>query len=101
MIVKLLTEHHLEFISLKGGCRGSSESTHVKFLEISCRGSKYKIVLQDVLSVVDVAGEAVQFINKLNGELVADPYRRTNEVIWGICMYHAEVQPEMEGIYNT
>ena len=30
MIVKLLTEHHLEFVSLKGGCRGSSESTHVK-----------------------------------------------------------------------
>ena len=30
MIVKLLTEHHLERLSLKGGCRGSSESTHVK-----------------------------------------------------------------------
>ena len=30
MIVKLLTEHHLEFLSLKGGCRGSSESTHAK-----------------------------------------------------------------------
>ena len=30
MIVKLLTEHHLEFLSLKGGCTGSSESTHVK-----------------------------------------------------------------------
>ena len=30
MIVKLLTEHHLEFIRLKGGCRGSSESTLVK-----------------------------------------------------------------------
>ena len=30
MIVKLLTEHHLEFLSLKGGCRRSSESTHVK-----------------------------------------------------------------------
>ena len=30
MIVKLLAEHHLEFLSLKGGCRGSSESTHVK-----------------------------------------------------------------------
>ena len=29
MIVKLLTEHHLEFLSL-GGCRGSSESTLVK-----------------------------------------------------------------------
>ena len=25
--VKLLTEHHLEFLSLKGGCTGSSEST--------------------------------------------------------------------------
>ena len=30
MIVKLLTEHHLEFLNLTGGCRGSSESTHVK-----------------------------------------------------------------------
>ena len=29
MIVKLLTEHHLAFLSLKGGCRGSSESTLV------------------------------------------------------------------------
>ena len=42
MIVKLLTEHQLEFLSLKGGCRGSPESTHVKnvkLLEISCGGS--------------------------------------------------------------
>ena len=30
MSVKLLTEHLLEFLSLKGGCTGSSESTHVK-----------------------------------------------------------------------
>ena len=30
MIVKLLTEHHLEFLSLKGGCKGSSESKLVK-----------------------------------------------------------------------
>ena len=30
MSVKLLTEHHLEFLSLKVGCRGSSESTLVK-----------------------------------------------------------------------
>ena len=29
MIVKLLTEHHLEFLSLRGGCTGSSESTLV------------------------------------------------------------------------
>ena len=30
MIVKLLIEHHLVFLSLKGGCRGSSESTLVE-----------------------------------------------------------------------
>ena len=30
MIVKLLTEQHLEFLSLKRGCTGSSESTLVK-----------------------------------------------------------------------
>ena len=30
MIVKLLIEHYLQFLSLKGGCRGSSESTVVK-----------------------------------------------------------------------
>ena len=37
MIVKLLTEHHLEFLSLKGGCRGSSKSTLCKIS--NCRKS--------------------------------------------------------------
>ena len=39
MIVKLLTEHHLEFLSLTEGCTGLSEFTLVKLLEISCRSS--------------------------------------------------------------
>ena len=30
MTIKLLTEHYLAFLSLKGGCKGSSESTLVK-----------------------------------------------------------------------
>ena len=30
MSVKLLTEHHLKFLSLKGGCTGLPESIHVK-----------------------------------------------------------------------
>ena len=30
MTVKLLTEYNLEFLSSKGGCTGSSESTLVK-----------------------------------------------------------------------
>ena len=32
MTVKLLTSQHLEFLSLKGGCTGSSESALVKIL---------------------------------------------------------------------
>ena len=32
MIVKLLTEHHFEFLNLKAGCRGLPKSTHVKML---------------------------------------------------------------------
>ena len=38
VIVKLLTEHHLEFLSFKGGCTGSYESTTL--FELTCRGSK-------------------------------------------------------------
>ena len=30
MNIKLLSEDHLEFLSLKGGCTGLSESAHVK-----------------------------------------------------------------------
>ena len=30
MNIKLLAGHHLECLSLKGGCTGSSESIHVK-----------------------------------------------------------------------
>ena len=30
MSVKLLSKHHLEVLSLKGGCTGSLKSTHVK-----------------------------------------------------------------------
>ena len=42
MSVQLLTKHILEFLSLKGGCTGSSESTVVKnttLSEITCHGS--------------------------------------------------------------
>ena len=41
MSVKLLTEHHLEFLSLTGGCIDSSETTLVKMTQCwkSRRGS--------------------------------------------------------------
>ena len=41
MSVALLTEHNLEFLSLTGGCIGSSESTLVTLLEITWRGTWY------------------------------------------------------------
>ena len=42
MTVKLLTEHHFEFLRLKGGCRGLDVSTLVKMphcWNFSCGGS--------------------------------------------------------------
>ena len=43
MIVKLLTEHYLEFLGLKGGCRGSFVRVYTcqnaTLLEITCTGS--------------------------------------------------------------
>ena len=46
MIVKLLTEHHLEFLSFKGGSRGSSESTHIKMPHCTKSHAKAKITVQ-------------------------------------------------------
>ena len=45
MIVKLLTEHHLEFISFKGSCRGSSESTYVKMTHCWKAHAKAHLIL--------------------------------------------------------
>ena len=41
MSVKLLTEHHFEFLSLKGGCTGLSEYScqNATLMEITCRAS--------------------------------------------------------------
>ena len=63
MTVKLLTEHHLEFLSLKGGCRDSFESTLVKMSNfwkshvISRYGYQHtKGVFQFILYCVTVFG---------------------------------------------
>ena len=58
MIFKLLTEHHLEFLSLKEGCKCSSESTqscqNVTLLEITCHGSFYREQIGDLEVTVTV-----------------------------------------------
>ena len=57
MTVKLLTEHHWEFLSLKGGCTGSSESYNCQnatLLEMLCHNSYiiYKVFSQYVYPLV-------------------------------------------------
>ena len=49
MNMKLLTEHHLEFLSFKGGCTGSSEiytCQNATLLEITCHGSYLVLYFQ-------------------------------------------------------
>ena len=46
-----MTEHNLELLSLTGGCKGSSESTHVKMphcrkSHVAAHISYFKIVLK-------------------------------------------------------
>ena len=55
MIIKLLTEHHFEFLSLKGGCRGSSECTLVKMSNCwkSHAGAQFFIGLYAYLPVLE------------------------------------------------
>ena len=53
MTVKLLTERHLEFLSLNGGCRGSSESTLVKMPHCwKSHAMAQKLTLSEMISTV-------------------------------------------------
>ena len=53
MIVKLLTEHHLDFLSLKRGCTGSSESTLVKMSNCWKSHAVAQIMFTSMLVTVD------------------------------------------------
>ena len=53
MSVNLLTEHHLEFLSLKGGCTGSSESTLVKSHIVGNHMSRLNYSLEVILEFSD------------------------------------------------
>ena len=58
MSVELLTEHHLEFLSLKGGCRGSSESTFDKMSNRwkSHAAAHISFSRNEFLSLTDLSG---------------------------------------------
>ena len=54
MTVKLLAEHHLEFLSLTGGFRGSSESIYMSKMQ-QCRGSNVNDNDKKTTGIIDVA----------------------------------------------
>ena len=78
MIVKLLAEHHLEFLSLKRGCRGSSESTNVKMQHCwkshalahirSRKSNKFLIWTSNNSNVKKCHDEEVAAANKLGNQ---------------------------------
>ena len=63
---KLLTEHHLKFLSLKGGCTSSSESTLVKMPHCSISHVAAQ-VQQIIISTLAVLFFQYDFYLILNG----------------------------------
>ena len=55
MIVKPLTEHNLEYLSLEAGCTGSSESTHVKMPYCWKSHFKAQIIFTGYVTIVLIA----------------------------------------------
>ena len=68
MSVKLRTKHHLEFLSLNGGCTGLSESTLVKMPHCwkshATAHMSYlqKMLTQDTLYLFTLAAKMTKFI---------------------------------------
>ena len=70
MSVKPLTEHHLEFVSLKGGCTGSFESTLVKMPHSWKSHAGAHFLLQEVKSLEEartlLISQKVDIQNKID-----------------------------------
>ena len=64
MSVKLLAEHHLEFLSLTGSCTGSSESTLVKMPHCwkTCVAAQFLQSMFQVLTLAKIQHSCYNFI---------------------------------------
>ena len=76
MSVKLLTEHHLEFLSLKEGCKGSSDFTLVKMPHCLKYHVKAQLMIMISLSNDVASGSDITPCNKIDKPLVV--YRFSN-----------------------
>ena len=65
MSVKLLTEHNFEFLSLTGGCTGSSESTLVKMPHCWKSHATADLLFVYMSSVSASIGSGVQTLDDL------------------------------------
>ena len=83
MSVKLLAEHCLEFVSLKGACTGSSESTLVKMPP--CAAAQFMIHWLRA-DAYDTLGK---FISQRKGKIQT----RTTNLVFHACsaLFHARV----------
>ena len=95
MIVKLLTEHHLEFLSLKGGCRGCL-SLHLSkcdtLLEITCHGSFHIIsasrfptpssTLTDLVTITGDKQHLAALINLFEDHISQDWFEPWDSLNW-------------------
>ena len=88
MPVKLLTDHHLECLSLSGGCTGSSECIHVKMPHcwkshvVATEGSQS---FSEVWSeVVEVMRTILQYGLHAQGWGYSDifMYTQTRDIFW-------------------
>ena len=70
MSVKPLTEHHMEFLSLKGGCTGSSESTLVKMPHCWKSHVTAQFIVNDVIQNI---GPDKQNIGAYNFDYISYP----------------------------
>ena len=73
MSVKLLTEHRLEFVSFKGGCTGSSESTLVKMPH--CVAAQFMIYILASSRCVRYAGWYIHISKKRKN---SDKYHKSS-----------------------
>ena len=79
MTVKLLTEHHLELLSLNGGCTGSSESINVKMphcLKSHIAALMFMRYLADNAFVIDWQNHGG--MHRQNKSLQISPVSKTN-----------------------
>ena len=78
VLSQLLTEHHLELLSLKGGCTGSSESTLVKMphcwkLRVRLKFSLHYIMNDSSLIIINYIFPFISLVtcHKFNGNRLA------------------------------